>query len=127
MRALREQRSGEMRLGRDEGERHRRLTELETLVERGARSVERAAPCCPQDPERAVPTRGVQAGLRAEQAKLREAARAAQLGGEARAHPCRKIVRSDTQRGGREQIHGQDRKSTRLNSSHRCISYAVFC
>src|SRR5437879_9505371 len=34
-----------------------------------------------------------------------------------------------------EMIHGiqlwacnrQDRKSTRLNSSHRCISYAVFC
>src|SRR5437762_7728533 len=26
------------------------------------------------------------------------------------------------------QINGkQDRKSTRLNSSHRCISYAVFC
>src|SRR5437762_8303402 len=24
-------------------------------------------------------------------------------------------------------IHGGDRKSTRLNSSHRCISYAVFC
>src|SRR5437764_5014696 len=25
-------------------------------------------------------------------------------------------------------FHGrQDRKSTRLNSSHRCISYAVFC
>src|SRR5437763_3139529 len=24
-------------------------------------------------------------------------------------------------------IHLQDRKSTRLNSSHRCISYAVFC
>src|SRR5437879_13849554 len=23
--------------------------------------------------------------------------------------------------------HGEDRKSTRLNSSHRCISYAVFC
>src|SRR5437763_12334524 len=23
--------------------------------------------------------------------------------------------------------NGQDRKSTRLNSSHRCISYAVFC
>src|SRR5437763_12727683 len=22
---------------------------------------------------------------------------------------------------------GRDRKSTRLNSSHRCISYAVFC
>src|SRR5437879_10594828 len=23
--------------------------------------------------------------------------------------------------------HDEDRKSTRLNSSHRCISYAVFC
>src|SRR5437764_10244132 len=23
--------------------------------------------------------------------------------------------------------HRRDRKSTRLNSSHRCISYAVFC
>src|SRR5437762_8088027 len=23
--------------------------------------------------------------------------------------------------------HAEDRKSTRLNSSHRCISYAVFC
>src|SRR3712207_7037826 len=27
--------------------------------------------------------------------------------------------------GGR--VHGQDRKSTRLNSSHANISYAVFC
>src|SRR5437762_341175 len=24
-------------------------------------------------------------------------------------------------------MHSPDRKSTRLNSSHRCISYAVFC
>src|SRR5437762_9886015 len=24
-------------------------------------------------------------------------------------------------------VERQDRKSTRLNSSHRCISYAVFC
>src|SRR5437762_8078013 len=24
-------------------------------------------------------------------------------------------------------VHCRDRKSTRLNSSHRCISYAVFC
>src|SRR5437879_8000831 len=24
-------------------------------------------------------------------------------------------------------VHIRDRKSTRLNSSHRCISYAVFC
>src|SRR5437764_5169410 len=27
----------------------------------------------------------------------------------------------------REKGNRQDRKSTRLNSSHRCISYAVFC
>src|SRR5437763_11170935 len=29
-------------------------------------------------------------------------------------------------RGGRHRLRA-DRKSTRLNSSHRCISYAVFC
>src|SRR5437763_5037104 len=28
---------------------------------------------------------------------------------------------------GQLKIHETDRKSTRLNSSHRCISYAVFC
>src|SRR5438034_6091268 len=28
---------------------------------------------------------------------------------------------------GRRVPHGQDRKSTRLNSSHTVISYAVFC
>src|SRR5437762_7386479 len=28
---------------------------------------------------------------------------------------------------GRRAPGGGDRKSTRLNSSHRCISYAVFC
>src|SRR5437762_4928210 len=27
----------------------------------------------------------------------------------------------------RSRVGGRDRKSTRLNSSHRCISYAVFC
>src|SRR3712207_7398184 len=27
----------------------------------------------------------------------------------------------------RQRCHGQDRKSTRLNSSHANISYAVFC
>src|SRR5437762_3854375 len=27
----------------------------------------------------------------------------------------------------KENIIAEDRKSTRLNSSHRCISYAVFC
>src|SRR5437762_11304516 len=26
-----------------------------------------------------------------------------------------------------EDVKPEDRKSTRLNSSHRCISYAVFC
>src|SRR5258708_24135421 len=29
--------------------------------------------------------------------------------------------------GDREHVHGSDRKSTRLNSSHQIISYAVFC
>src|SRR5437762_8526286 len=29
--------------------------------------------------------------------------------------------------GGPRRGPGRDRKSTRLNSSHRCISYAVFC
>src|SRR5437762_11219857 len=27
----------------------------------------------------------------------------------------------------RARVRSKDRKSTRLNSSHRCISYAVFC
>src|SRR5437879_5632832 len=36
--------------------------------------------------------------------------------------------RSRHGRGARQALaRGQDRKSTRLNSSHRCISYAVFC
>src|SRR2546427_9722350 len=30
-------------------------------------------------------------------------------------------------RGGGPRAHGRDRKSTRLNSSHSQISYAVFC
>src|SRR5262245_64733917 len=33
----------------------------------------------------------------------------------------------DVRRIAREQIDGADRKSTRLNSSHLGISYAVFC
>src|SRR5437762_13874106 len=36
--------------------------------------------------------------------------------------------RRDDPHGGKGLSHGRrDRKSTRLNSSHRCISYAVFC
>src|SRR5437762_6850982 len=34
--------------------------------------------------------------------------------------PCLELVE-------RREVGVQDRKSTRLNSSHRCISYAVFC
>src|SRR5437762_4674515 len=34
--------------------------------------------------------------------------------------------RADTSTARPEPVEG-DRKSTRLNSSHRCISYAVFC
>src|SRR5437879_10314208 len=43
-------------------------------------------------------------------------------GGRARRHPRRRGSRENTVAPPRA-----DRKSTRLNSSHRCISYAVFC
>src|SRR5437764_5241493 len=33
----------------------------------------------------------------------------------------------DPKRGAIVDVRNGDRKSTRLNSSHRCISYAVFC
>src|SRR5436189_1523076 len=35
--------------------------------------------------------------------------------------------RADLRVGNLAEIRALDRKSTRLNSSHRCISYAVFC
>src|SRR5437762_8883785 len=37
------------------------------------------------------------------------------------------LYRSGTIRGDGVYDRREDRKSTRLNSSHRCISYAVFC
>src|SRR5437762_9005489 len=42
----------------------------------------------------------------------------------------RKYLQAEVQRRMRaseKAAKGRDRKSTRLNSSHRCISYAVFC
>src|SRR5437762_10515709 len=39
----------------------------------------------------------------------------------------RRRARVDECPGSNRGIHQLDRKSTRLNSSHRCISYAVFC
>src|SRR5690554_7339498 len=42
------------------------------------------------------------------------------------ANPDRAVVGSE-ERGEHEQQRGLDRKSTRLNSSHVRISYAVFC
>src|SRR5712691_6671214 len=130
MRALREQRAREVRLHRDERERHRRLAALEVLSERSARGVHGAKLARPQDPERAVAACGLEAGLRAEQAKLREAASAAQLGREARPHPRRKILRRNAQYRRREQIHVQPALSSarlmtlppkpeRLNSTRR--------
>src|SRR5438552_14494385 len=38
-----------------------------------------------------------------------------------------RLIRSSTQKVGNSAIVGPDRKSTRLNSSHQIISYAVFC
>src|SRR3712207_7766809 len=44
------------------------------------------------------------------------------------AHPPRgRSLVEDGPVGGGERALGQDRKSTRLNSSHANISYAVFC
>src|SRR5690349_24253251 len=45
------------------------------------------------------------------------------------APPSQRVRRSRTIRGsgGRSSLLGEDRKSTRLNSSHVEISYAVFC
>src|SRR5437879_10626980 len=45
-------------------------------------------------------------------------------------HPLLDLGSSESPRSGaRNRTRGdsEDRKSTRLNSSHRCISYAVFC
>src|SRR4051794_41717017 len=47
-----------------------------------------------------------------------------------RPHPRRRVQGRQRERRGerdKEQRRGQDRKSTRLNSSHPSISYAVFC
>src|SRR5207248_5532384 len=43
-----------------------------------------------------------------------------------RREPHQEVGRDQRDRRSR-QLGGQDRKSTRLNSSHRTISYAVFC
>src|SRR5437763_184020 len=41
--------------------------------------------------------------------------------------PVRRADVRDPRAAGDSVERDQDRKSTRLNSSHRCISYAVFC
>src|SRR5437879_7308752 len=43
------------------------------------------------------------------------------------AHVYRDSAWAAFQRGDTASARAVDRKSTRLNSSHRCISYAVFC
>src|SRR5699024_11594493 len=45
----------------------------------------------------------------------------------ARAVGLRRSICTDASPGGRMPQSGEDRKSTRLNSSHVSISYAVFC
>src|SRR2546430_12134406 len=59
---------------------------------------------------------------RAEPGRLHEDARRAVCGTEADA-----LVGRQSRRGRGAAGHGEDRKSTRLNSSHSQISYAVFC
>src|SRR5437763_11041562 len=42
--------------------------------------------------------------------------------------PTRQTITAQSEWRSRQEIKNSgDRKSTRLNSSHRCISYAVFC
>src|SRR5690242_21201723 len=41
--------------------------------------------------------------------------------------PVTRAIRTYSSTGGVEMVPGIDRKSTRLNSSHMSISYAVFC
>src|SRR5437762_10614853 len=48
-------------------------------------------------------------------------------GGEARDAVHRRDRCGPAERRATGVVAEQDRKSTRLNSSHRCISYAVFC
>src|SRR3712207_7043574 len=43
------------------------------------------------------------------------------------AHQMEILPFGGTDAGGVQRLHGGDRKSTRLNSSHANISYAVFC
>src|SRR5437762_8199808 len=50
---------------------------------------------------------------------------AQQRGGHARQQEAAQAESKHQQR--QQTVAGRDRKSTRLNSSHRCISYAVFC
>src|SRR5437660_4168746 len=46
---------------------------------------------------------------------------------ESHASSARQVPRSTAPRGARGAVDRGDRKSTRLNSSHVAISYAVFC
>src|SRR5258708_16264915 len=51
------------------------------------------------------------------------------VGGARDAHDADPILGDDVgvQHGVKQEVRVQDRKSTRLNSSHQIISYAVFC
>src|SRR5689334_24479000 len=68
--------------------------------------------------------------LRLPEPEAREGVRRPRLQGRARRHVLLREgdERSARRRSAREaHAEGQDRKSTRLNSSHSSISYAVFC
>src|SRR5437762_6908436 len=59
-------------------------------------------------------------GLRRRQAHVARDGALCEDGRAVRRRRDRRVLR-------RSAAHRLDRKSTRLNSSHRCISYAVFC
>src|SRR6266581_2080369 len=119
-----------MRLGRDEGERHRRRARLQPILEGGARRERGAARRRPEHAERPLAAGRVETGLRAEQAELREAADLPQLAAETLARAGAQLPGSDAQHRRRAQLHAQPARSSamlvtlppnpeRLNSTRR--------
>jgi hypothetical protein len=102
--ALREQRSGKVRLHADEAEGHRRLAARQGVVAHGAHRPRVHPPGIPAYSERPGAARGIEAGLRAEHADLRETPGAAQLGAPKRA-PARAAPPARGARLWGEQVH----------------------
>src|SRR5258708_15107357 len=78
-------------------------------------------------PELAAQLTGTEASVRAAQEQIRKAEGDVQRAKSAHAAAHSAYVRLKQAADSRAGLVAQDRKSTRLNSSHQIISYAVFC